>query len=802
MKKILSLCTAMLCAFAVSADPVALPATLDVNNVSFRSEGMPDFVIADGQDYAGTYFDMGAHDNPTDTLLYAEWDVTIEPMLYNIAVDVYNTNSWRVQLYLLNQAGDTLKSLRYKGSSGQCGQFSVGAMDMRDLAAGNYKVRAHAATAWSAMKLKDVIFEADYSGVTVELPGELAPAYAELSANASIANGAIAFKPATANDEYATWNVHFAEAGDYTVTVNIDGTNCHDYTVALLSADGETELGAVIEGGCHEDAGVKELGSIGVPAAGDYVVKLTNATQWSNAVMYGITFTTIVPVEDVYSIAGSFNEWNSGANVMTKVADGLYMAQLTLGDRHEFKVVRNGSDWIGYAADKVNAALTEEVFEDAGGNFCVTFPGAPATYVVDFYWNAAEEKVYVKYDLEGNTFTLVGEEAIAGISWDPTAAMNDMVSNGDGTLSLVKSNVALGAGNYGYKVACNHDWSVNFGDPNSGDPNNNAFLTISESGTYDITFSISADKVLSAVAVEQVPFTIADGYYLIGKIEGVEGWSVTDLTADRKFKPNLGGEDGEYFLVADLAIDDQFKVVSVVENAIATWFPDPGSNYVVEADHAGAAKHIYFKPAGEDHPELNNGWHYGKIYVAPNPMELTLVEGWNTICLPYAAEIADVDAYAIEGIDLVNGSISLIEINDVLAPATAYLINGAAGSHEATLKGGKVADPVEINSFRGNLSATPEILNAEDANYGYFVLSGDEFHHLAGDATATVNQYKAYIRMAKNDIPTNAPALRIIENATNLTNIEGETAVKFIENGQLRIMMNGVVYDITGAIVK
>ena len=185
-------------------------------------------------------------------------------------------------------------------------------------------------------------------------------------------------------------------------------------------------------------------------------------------------------------------------------------------------------------------------------------------------------------------------------------------------------------------------------------------------------------------------------------------------------------------------------------------------------------------------------------------MQLTLVEGWNTICLPYAAEIANVDAYAIQSIDLVNGTVALIQMNGVLSPANAYLINAAeAGSHEATLMGGKVTTPVEVNGFRGNLSETPEILNAADENYGYFVLSGNEFHLLTGDATATVNQYKAYIRMAKNDIPSTAPALRIIENTTNINNIEAvEDAVKFIQNGKLYIKKNGVVYDAMGATVK
>ena len=330
MKKFFSFFAAMLVAVAANAAPVALPAVLDVTNVSFRSEGMPDFVIEEGQDYAGTYFDMGAHDSSNDTLLYAEWDVTIEPIKYNIAVDVYNTNSWRVQLYLLNQAGDTVKNLRYKGSSGQKGQFAIGALDLSDLEAGNYKVRARAATAWSAMKLKDVIFAADYQGVTVDLPGTLLPAYAELSAGATIANNAIAFAPSTANSESAKWNVNFAKAGDFNVTIDITASNGHTYGVALLSADGASEIGAVAETQAW-DTGVKELGAITVPAAGNYMVKLTNATQWSEAVLNSITFAGVAPEVKYYLK----NNWDAASDwtwkEMTKLQDGNYQLKAVFG---------------------------------------------------------------------------------------------------------------------------------------------------------------------------------------------------------------------------------------------------------------------------------------------------------------------------------------------------------------------------------------------------------------------------------------------------------------------------------------
>ena len=328
---------------AEPAAAVVLPATLDVTNVSFRSEGMPDFVIEEGQEYAGTYFDMGAHDSSNDTLLYAEWNVTIQPIKYNVAVDVYNTNGWTVQLYLLNQAGDTVKALRYKGSSGKSGQFAIGALDLSDLEAGDYKVRARAATAWSAMKLKDVIFTADYKGVSVELPGTLQPAYAELSSGASVANDAIAFKPSTANNEYATWNVSFAKAGKYNVTIDMTATNGHTYGVALLSADGAEQIGAVAEAQAW-DTGVKELGAITVPAAGKYVVKLTNATQWSEAVLNSITFAAAA-AEPEYYLVGSMTEWAVVADEAHTFAvnpenDAEYMLNFTLAENDAFKVVK------------------------------------------------------------------------------------------------------------------------------------------------------------------------------------------------------------------------------------------------------------------------------------------------------------------------------------------------------------------------------------------------------------------------------------------------------------------------------
>ncbi len=486
MRKLFSIFTAMLAALAVSATPVVLPATLDVSNVSFRSEGMPDFVLEEG-DYAGTYFDMGAHDSSNDTLLYAEWDVTIEPIKYNIAVDVYNTNSWRVQLYLLNQAGDTLKSLRYKGSSGQCGQFAIGALDLSDLEAGNYKVRARAATAWSAMKLKDVIFAADYQGVTVDLPGTLLPAYAELSAGATIANNAIAFAPSTANSESAKWNVNFAKAGDFNVTIDITASNGHTYGVALLSADGASEIGAVAETQAW-DTGVKELGAITVPAAGNYMVKLTNATQWSEAVLNSITFAGVAPEVKYYLK----NNWDAASDwtwkEMTKLQDGNYQLKAVFGgtgvnvntaDSDE------GSDWYpieNISAFDVNVEQTTLKAKDT-----VVFVYTPSEKSLA----AIVVGPYVEPSGVEHTYTVAGSSAVAfGTAWDPTNTANDMAKQDDGSYKWEKANLELPAGTIEFKVCQDHAWTTSW-------PAQNYALNVSEAATYTlkITFTPASGNI-------------------------------------------------------------------------------------------------------------------------------------------------------------------------------------------------------------------------------------------------------------------------------------------------------------------
>ena len=126
--------------------------------------------------------------------------------------------------------------------------------------------------------------------------------------------------------------------------------------------------------------------------------------------------------------------------------------------------------------------------------------------------------------------------------------------------------------------------------------------------------TVKASELCDALVLE-------NGYYLIG----LNGWDAADLTADDLFVANEGAEGEEYKLTTALQAGDKFKAVYVKNDAIKYWYPDGIDNeYLVDADHAGAAKTIYFRPFND---KAEWGCHF---YVAPNDpsaLDNTAVEG-------------------------------------------------------------------------------------------------------------------------------------------------------------------------------
>ena len=152
-----------------------------------------------------------------------------------------------------------------------------------------------------------------------------------------------------------------------------------------------------------------------------------------------------------------------------------------------------------------------------------------------------------------------------------------------------------------------------------------------------------------------------------------------------------------------------------------------------------------------------------------------------------------------------------------LTPTTTTALAATKGIMLKGTPSAKVYIPIATaagSDISGNLlvgcpnGATVKHDDNNGYNYVFVNNSGTgEFQHIVSGANGIVEipAGKAYLSLAS--APTGAPdRFRIIEagnDATDIQSIEAnEVAVKFIENGQLLIRKDGVVYDMTGRVIR
>lgn len=322
------------------------------------------------------------------------------------------------------------------------------------------------------------------------------------------------------------------------------------------------------------------------------------------------------------AIAGAMNEWNAEANVMVAAEDGLTASvkiELEAID-YNFKVVVNG-EWRCYADQiyditRENATLANidneggyndnfNLKADAAGEYIFTWTYATNTLVVTFPGEVPP--------VEQPKFYVTGNDVIAGDkAWQPNAipSMKDTL-----VLTLPAETVVM-------RLTLNGTWEGeqrdfrNLTDTAAGlleeideYSHHNIRFMLKEAGEVKIIYNANEFKLEGNFSTEEPPVT-ADGFYLVGTITG---WKVVP-DAPHTFQTTA--VEGEYILHFTLAAGDAIKVVGVA-NGVETWYPEGmGTEYTVDADHAGE-KDIYFRPAG------NAEWAAfgGFIYIAPNAEE-------------------------------------------------------------------------------------------------------------------------------------------------------------------------------------
>ena len=97
-------------------------------------------------------------------------------------------------------------------------------------------------------------------------------------------------------DAWIKWNISTTETKFYDVTVNINTTQAHGFTVAVYEDVEASPVASVTEGTFVQTTGstlALELGRINLVGGKNYVVKVTNATSGSQAEVLNVTFAPV-----------------------------------------------------------------------------------------------------------------------------------------------------------------------------------------------------------------------------------------------------------------------------------------------------------------------------------------------------------------------------------------------------------------------------------------------------------------------------------------------------------------------------
>ena len=192
--------------------------------------------------------------------------------------------------------------------------------------------------------------------------------------------------------------------------------------------------------------------------------------------------------------------------------------------------------------------------------------------------------------------------------------------------------------------------------------------------------------------------------------------------------------------------------------------------------------------------------------------DITAANIWGTICLPVDGTISNATLYSILG--TFGGNLYLSAVGTELTAGMPYIFKSSASTpsvvlantaYEATPLSESDEDPHPANGLYGRYK--DQSFSTWNTSTIYVVRDA-EIQKASTSSGVMAN--RAFIQMLKVPTLSSAPAAPGVrelpmapENATDINAIEAsENAVKFIENGKLLIRKEGVVYDMTGRVIR
>lgn len=241
-----------------------------------------------------------------------------------------------------------------------------------------------------------------------------------------------------------------------------------------------------------------------VEETGTYNVTIQfNETNYEVGVITTKTGDAVIG-EKTWTVAGFGTilgiEWDPKAteNDMIKQDDNvtyiLTKTDLTLAiGTYKYKICANHG-WAENYGDEKDSEGNASVFITKDGIYDLTFTFNSKTHEVSCDATRKADAIIEKI------WSVAGSEGLFETAWDEQSTANEMTKQENNIYILEKKGINLNAQTYEYKVCSNHDWTESYGADPSG--RGNAILTITEAGTYDVTFTFnSVTKEVSATAV-------------------------------------------------------------------------------------------------------------------------------------------------------------------------------------------------------------------------------------------------------------------------------------------------------------
>ncbi len=431
------------------------------------------------------------------------------------------------------------------------------------------------------------------------------------------------------------------------------GTYNSDQNVTLSCATSGATIYYTTDGSTPTTSSTVYNGAIALNGEGTTTIKAFAVKDGNNSAVAEATYTIAY---DHYYVRGNNTDffgndsWNTNANVMTTTDDTNYtwtsgQATLAAGTTVEFKVVRNGSQWIGTGGDDngdnivctatqagvytltvnytVHGVPTGTLNLVAGAPDVPTFSPAAGTYNSNqsVTITCATSGATIYYTTDGSTPTT-----------SSTVYSSAIALNGEGTTTIkaiaVKSGVSSAVAEATYTIAYdryyvrgnntdffgNDSWNTNAnvmtttddtnytwtsgqatlsaganvefkvvknGNEWIGDNGNNVVCTATQAGVYTLTVTYTVDG--TPVGTLNLIEAIPDRYYVVGEPNDVfpNGWTIGDAQLMTANGTTWTWTKSPINLAADATI--AFKVKKKSGND-ETWIPD-GANITVSPEY-------------------------------------------------------------------------------------------------------------------------------------------------------------------------------------------------------------------------